>query len=224
MVRPSIGFGNRSRLTLRATDSRVRIPSDFFPMATDSKHLISPEEYLAIERASPEKSEYLNGEIFAMGRESPRQVLIVTNLVAELGTQLKEHDCSVFSTNLRVLVSKTGLYTYPDVVVICNGLQYVDDFRDTIANPVLIIEVLSKSTQNYDRGQKFEHYRTFNSLMEYVLIAQDRIHVEHNVRQPDNSWLLSETGDINGIIELPTIKCRLSLTEIYDKVDQIKPD
>jgi Uma2 family endonuclease len=191
------------------------------PMATEPKRFVTPEEYLAGERESLDKSEYLQGQVFAMGGASPRHVLIVTNLVSELRSQLKRRSCAVFSTDLRIMVSETGLYTYPDVVVVCDGLKFRDGFKDTVTNPTLIVEVLSKSTKDYDRGEKFEHYRTIDSLKEYLLIAQDRPYVEHHLRQPDNKWLLSETGDLNGVIQLPTIGCSLALAEIYDKVDQI---
>jgi Uma2 family endonuclease len=190
-------------------------------MATEPKRFVTPEEYLAGERESLDKSEYLQGQVFAMGGASPRHVLIVTNLVSELRSQLKRRSCSVFSTDLRIMVSETGLYTYPDVVVVCDGLRFRDGFRDTVTNPTLIVEVLSKSTKDYDRGENFENCRTINSLKEYLLIAQDRPHVEHHLRQPDDKWLLSETSDLKGVIELPTIGCSLALAEVYDKVDQI---
>lgn len=189
-------------------------------MAVEPGRFVTPEEYLAGERGSPNKSEYLQGQVFAMGDASPRHVLIVNNLVSELRSQLKQRPCSVFSSDLRIMVSETGLYTYPDVVVVCDGLQFRDGFKDTVTNPILIIEVLSKSTKDYDRGEKFEHYRTIDSLKEYLLIAQDRPHVEHHLRQPDNKWLLSETSDLADAVELPTIACSLALTEICDKVDQ----
>ncbi|MGH9760600.1 MAG: Uma2 family endonuclease, partial [Blastocatellia bacterium] len=167
------------------------------------------------------RASYFNGQIFGMGGASPRHVLIVSNLVGELGSQLKGRPCSAFSTDLRVLVNTTGLYTYPDIVVVCDGLKFRDDIKDTVTNPTLIIEVLSKPTKDYDRGEKFEHYRTIESFKEYVLVAQDKHHVEHHLRQPDNTWLLSETSDIKGEIELTTIDCRLALSEIYDKVDEL---
>jgi Uma2 family endonuclease len=192
-------------------------------MASQRKTGLTPEEYLALERQCAEKNEYLNGEVFAMGGASPRHVLIVTNVVAEFRSQLKNRPCSVFSTDLRVLVDQTGLYTYPDVIVTCGELAFSDTFKDTLTNPTLIVEVLSKSTKDYDRGEKFEQYRTIASFKEYLLIAQDRCHVEHHVRQPGGTWVLSETGNIEDEIQLQTIDCRLKLFEIYDKVDQLTP-
>jgi Uma2 family endonuclease len=190
-------------------------------MTSQAKVRITPEEYLAIERQAAYKSEYFNGEMFAMSGASPRHVLIVTNVVAELRRQLKQRPCTVYSTDLRVKVSPTGLYTYPDVIVVCDQPQFNDEQKDTLLNPTLIVEVLSESTKDYDRGEKFEHYRTLTSLAEYVLIAQDKPHFEHFVRQPDNRWLLAETNRLEDTIHLPSIACDLALAEIYDKVDTL---
>lgn len=188
-------------------------------MPLQPKTYITPDEYLELERNSEYKSEYFNGEIFAMGGASPRHVLIVTNVVSELRSQLKNQPCTVYSTDLRVSVSPTGLYTYPDVVVVCGDPQFSDSRKDTLINPILIVEVLSKSTKNYDRGEKFEQYRTIDSFKEYVLVAQDKHHVEHYIKQPDNTWVLSETNWIENNIELTSIGCNLKLGEIYDKVN-----
>jgi Uma2 family endonuclease len=135
-------------------------------MSLQTKTYISPEEYLALERKAEYKSEYFAGEMFAMSGASPRHVLIVTNVVAELRSQLKQRPCTVYSTDLRVRVSPTGFYTYPDVVVVCDQPQFADEQRDTLINPTFIVEVLSESTKDYDRGEKFEHYRTLVSLKE----------------------------------------------------------
>jgi Uma2 family endonuclease len=188
-------------------------------MSLQPKTHLTPEEYLAIERKAEYKSEYFNGEMFAMAGASERHVLIVTNVVAELRGQLRRRPCTVYSTDLRVRVSPTGLYTYPDVVVVCGQAQFADDQKDTLLNPTLIVEVLSESTKDYDRGGKFEHYRTLTSLNEYVLIDQDKYHIEHFVRQPENRWLLSETYHLEDTIHLSSIDCDLALTEVYDKVE-----
>lgn len=188
-------------------------------MSLQPKTHLTPEEYLAIERKAEYKSEYFNGEMFAMAGASERHALIVTNVVAELRGQLRHRPCTVYSTDLRVRVSPTGLYTYPDVIVVCGQAQFADDQKDTLLNPTLIVEVLSESTKDYDRGGKFEHYRSLASLSEYVLIAQDKYHVEHFVRQPDNRWLLSETNRLEDTIHLPSIDCALALIEVYDKVE-----
>ena len=188
-------------------------------MSSQPQAFITPEEYLARERQAEQKSEYFNGEIFAMSGASPRHVLIVTNVVAELRGQLKQRPCTVYSTDLRVKVSATGLYTYPDVVVVCDTPQFDAEHKDTLLNPTLIVEVLSDSTEGYDRGGKFEQYRTLPSFVEYVLIAQDKHHVEHFVRQADNRWILSETNRLENTITLTSIDCTLALQEVYDKID-----
>ncbi|MBM4254931.1 MAG: Uma2 family endonuclease [Deltaproteobacteria bacterium] len=188
-------------------------------MSLQPKPFLTPEEYLAIERKAEYKSEYFNGEMFAMAGASARHALIVTNVVSELREQLRRKPCTVYSTDLRVRVSPTGLYPYPDVVVICGQPQFADAIPDMIVNPTLIVEVLSDSTQDYDRGGKFEQYRSLASFKEYVLIAQDRCHVEHFVRQPDNRWLLAETNKIEDALHLSSIDCTLALTEVYDKVE-----
>ncbi|MBI5015561.1 MAG: Uma2 family endonuclease [Deltaproteobacteria bacterium] len=188
-------------------------------MAVQPKPFLTPAQYLAAERQAEHKSEYLSGEVFAMSGASARHVLIVSNVVRELGTQFKNRDCRVFSTDLRVKVPTTGLYTYPDVVAVCGPLSFDDEQNDTLLNPTLLVEVLSESTKDYDRGGKFEQYRTLESLKEYVLIAQDRPHVEHHVRQPDDRWLLEETNRPEDVVALPSIGCTLALIEIYDKTE-----
>lgn len=188
-------------------------------MPIQSTARITPEEYLARERKAETKSEYFDGEIFAMSGASPAHVLIVTNIVRELSGQLRPRDCTVYSTDLRVKVSAAGLYTYPDVVVVCGAPRFEDEQKDTLVNPKVIVEVLSKSTQDYDRGAKFEQYRTIESFTEYVLIAQDKPHVEHFIRQPDGRWLLAETNRLDDRIELETITARLALADAYEKVD-----
>ena len=190
-------------------------------MSFKLKPQFTSEDYLSLERKAERKSEYFNGEIFAMAGASPQHVLIVTNVVSELSSQLKTRPCNVYSTDLRLKVSATGLYTYPDVIVVCGEPQFDDDYKDTLLNSTLIVEVLSESTKDYDRGAKFEQYRMMEFFVEYVLIAQDKRHVEHFVRKPDNSWLLSETNHMKDTIELTAIACYLILSEVYDKVELI---
>ncbi|HEX5732339.1 MAG TPA: Uma2 family endonuclease [Blastocatellia bacterium] len=191
-------------------------------MSLQPKSYLAPEEYLEIERSADYKSEYFNGQIFAMGGASPNHVLIVTNVVSEFRSQLKKRPCTVYSTDLRVRVSPTGLYTYPDVVVVCGTPEFSDSHSDTLTNPTLIVEVLSKTTKDYDRGEKFEQYRAIETFVEYVLIAQDKHHVERYSRQADKTWVLSETNQVEDVIELKSISCKLALSEIYDKVDLLQ--
>jgi Uma2 family endonuclease len=189
-------------------------------MATQTRSRITPEEYLAVERQAETKSEYLNGEIFAMSGASPEHVLIATNVVAALHGQLKNRDYTVYASDLRVKVSPTGLYTYSDVTVICGKGEFeASEDLNTLLNPILIIEVLSPSTQDDDRGRKFEHYRTIETFREYVLIAQDKVHVEHFVRQSGTQWLFSETSQRGDTIRLELINCELALTEVYAKIE-----
>ena len=188
-------------------------------MSSYAKPHYTPREYLEIDRRSELKHEYFNGEVFAMTGASRKHNLITSNLNASLNTQLKGGECEVYASDMRVKVSSTGLYTYSDIVVVCESPVFEDSEIDTLINPNLIIEVLSKSTEGYDRGKKFGHYRRLNSLMEYILISQDRCNVEHYVRQPDDQWLLSEATDLSSTIELPSIKGRLALADVYDKVE-----
>jgi len=188
-------------------------------MASQPKTRYTPEEYLALERSCEAKHEYYNGEIFAMGGATKQHVSIMTNLVYELQSQLRDGPCQVYSTDLRVRVAPTGLYTYPGVILLCDEPRFNDEQQDTLLNPGLIIEVLSESTKDYDRGGKFELYRTIDSFVEYLLIAQDRPHVEHHTRQPDGSWILHETNNLENTIQFKSVPCSLRLSEIYNKID-----
>jgi Uma2 family endonuclease len=192
-------------------------------MAAHSTTFLTPAEYLDQERHAERKSEYLRGEVFAMAGASRRHSLIVTNLVAELSRQLKEKPCEVYANDLRLRVTPAGLYTYPDVMVACGDIQFADDQKDTILNPVLLIEVLSESTRDYDRGRKFQYYRTLPSLVEYLTVAQDEPHVEHYTRQQQDRWLLVEFNGPTQIIPLASIPCVLPMAEIYDKIDWSQP-
>src|SRR5581483_8514282 len=165
-------------------------------MATAGKHLLTPQEYLARERRAEYRSEYYRGEMFAMAGASRAHTLIKDNVAAETRSQLKGGPCSVYTSDLRVKVEATGLYTYPDVVIACDEEQFEDNAFDTLLNPRAIVEVLSDSTEKYDRGTKFDHYREVPSLQEYVLIAQDRPRVERYVRQADGTWGLSVIKDL----------------------------
>ncbi|EDN67283.1 protein of unknown function DUF820 [Beggiatoa sp. PS] len=180
---------------------------------------ITPENYLAKERQAKYKSEYFDGEIFAMSGASEAHNLISGNIFAELHAVFKKRPCKVYNNDMRVKVSPTSLYTYPDIIALCDKPRFDDEQKDTLLNPTVIIEVLSDSTANYDRGTKFKHYRTLDSLKEYLLMAQDKCHIEHYVRQINNQWVLSETNNLQETIDLPSIDSRLALTEVYDKVE-----
>ena len=189
-------------------------------MSSERKTHLSPEEYLALERKAEIRSEYLDGDMVAMSGGSREHNLIVTNIVRELSTQLRGRPCEVYPSNMRVKVSSTGLYTYPDVVVVCGEPQFEDAIIDTLLNPTVIVEVLSDSTESYDRGAKFGHYRKVASLIEYLLVSQHESRIEQYVRQPEGPWLRSQAAGAKGQIELPSINCTLALSEIYERVNQ----
>jgi Uma2 family endonuclease len=188
-----------------------------------SRLKITEEEYLAIERKAETKSEYWAGEMFALAGASRQHNRIVSNLVIGLGVQLKERPCNVYSSDLRVKINKTGLYTYPDVVVTCGKEIFSDKHNDVLLNPIVIIEVLSDSTEAYDRGEKFKHYQQIESLIEYLLVAQNSCSVEQYVRQDKKSWLYSEAHNLEDIIKIQSIECQLTLRDIYDKVSLPQP-
>jgi len=188
-------------------------------MSTLPKKRYTPEEYLTLERKAEYKSQYYDGEIFAMAGATRRHNLIAVNVGRELSAQLKGRPCEVYPSDMRVKVSPTGLYTYPDVVVVCAEPRFEDEQEDTLLNPTLIVEVLSPSTEDYDRGRKFAHYRRIESLAEYVLVAQQEHHVERHRRQETGEWVLWETDRPDDTVTLASIGCELALVEVYDKVE-----
>jgi len=180
------------------------------------------DEYLAFERSSAEKHEFFQGEIFAMAGASREHNLIVSNINAELRNLLRKRPYEVYPSDMRIMIPATGLYTYPDVSVVCGGPLFDDDQNDTLLNPQVIFEVLSENTERYDRGKKFENYRSIPSLAEYVLVSQDAILVEHYARQPDGAWLLREFRQ-GSKLALAAIGCEIAVDEIYLKVFQAQP-
>jgi Uma2 family endonuclease len=179
---------------------------------------LTPADYLRIERQAFERSEFIDGEMYAMAGAREKHVTVVTNLVVELGTQLKKRPCYVFSNDMRVKVNVKGDYTYPDVVIVCGEPQFEDEQEDSLLNPTVIIEVLSPSTEQYDRGEKFRRYRTLASLQEYLLISPNHCHVEHYRRVETYQWVLTETTKIQTTLKLPSVNCVLNLEEVYEKV------
>ena len=179
---------------------------------------ISPEEYLRLERQSEYKSEYVNGEIFAMTGASRKHNLVAGNIFRELSQQLKSRQCEAYVGGMRVKVTATGLYTYPDVVVVCGEPKFEDKYVDTLLNPTLLVEVLSPSTERYDRIAKSSYYRTLDSLAEHLLVAQDEVRLEQYVKQSNGQWLLFESSSLDNVVELQSIGCSLALGDVYDKV------
>lgn len=188
-------------------------------MALPAATRMTVEEYLAFERASKERHEYVDGEVVAMSGGSRRHDRISINLHLTLSARiLRAGRCTPYTSNMRVKVAESGLYTYPDFTVACGEPSFEDDLVDTLVNPALIVEILSPSTQSYDRNEKWARYRSIPTLREYLLVEQDRIHVERYVRQDDGSWLFSETDDPAAVLDLESVGCPLTLAEIYDGV------
>lgn len=179
---------------------------------------ISPEEYLAIERVAEFRSEYFAGKMYAMPGVKRPHSLIVTELIAALHSGLRGRDCEIHAQDMRVRVPAAGLYTYPDVAVVCGEARYEDDEVDTLLNPDVIIEVLSPSTELYDRVGKFKLYRGLESLREYVLVAQYEPDIEKFTRRPDGTWSLTAADDLTANITLESIGVTLELADIYSKV------
>ena len=186
-------------------------------MSAAPKPYITPEQYLALERQAETKSEYFAGEIFAMAGASPEHSLISSNVLGDLWSQLREGPCTVYNSDMKVRSTQEH-YAYPDVTVVCGEAQFGGEEREVLLNPTLIVEVLSPSTEAWDRGGKFEQYRQRESLQEYVLIAQDRPHVERYARQADGQWLLTEVNGLEAVLALPSIGGEFALAEVYRKV------
>ena len=186
-------------------------------MSAVPKPYITPEQYLELERQAESKSEYFAGEIFAMAGASPEHSVITVNVTVTLGTQLRDSPCTAYSSDMKVRSSQEH-YAYPDVTVVCREAQFAGEEREVLLNPTLIVEVLSPSTEAWDRGGKFEQYRQRESLQEYVLVAQDRPHVERFARQARGEWLLTEVNGLEASLALPSIGCELALAEVYRKV------
>jgi Uma2 family endonuclease len=184
-------------------------------MSTAVKRLLSPQEYLAIERQAEIRSEFYRGEMFAMSGASWEHTLIKDNLARAAGNQLEDGPCRVVTSDLRVKIDATGLYTYPDITIVCDEPEFEDNVFDTLLNPRVIVEVLSDSTEKYDRGRKFAHYRQLPSVQEYVLVAQNAPLVERYVRQTDESWLLTAFSEMTQTFSFGTIPVKVPLTEIY---------
>lgn len=179
----------------------------------------TPEEYLEFEINSQERNEYINGEIIPMTGGLPNHNRLVLNLASALNFALKREPYFVFVTDQRLWIPRQRIYTYPDIMVVQGDLQLQAGRKDTVTNPLLIVEVLSKSTQAYDRGDKFKFYRTISSFQEYVLIDQYSIHVEQYYKTESNQWIFSEEDGENSILKLNKVPFEIILGDIYNKVD-----
>ena len=187
-------------------------------MSPEVQTYISPEEYLAFERKAANRNEYVNGEIFAMTGTSRTRNLIVGNITAELWRQLREQSTEVYAFKMRVKPLAAGAYIYPDVVVVCGEPRLEDDYFDTLLNPTLVVEVLSKSTESYNRLAKSSYYRTIESLSEYLLVSQEEYRVEQYIKQAEGRWLLADVRLLAGVIELESIGCSLALRDMYERI------
>ncbi len=187
-------------------------------MAAHPQNWISPEEYLEIERAAEFRHEYYNGRIYAMARGSPRHAIIIGNLAAELYHALRKRPCIVASSDLRVAISQSRLYTYPDIVVACGDQKYVGSRQDTLLNPTLLIEVLSALTELADREFKAEHYRRIESLKEYAFVSQTAARVEVYGRNDSGPWPVTEFSGPDAVARFDSIDTSVPLAEIFAKV------
>jgi len=183
-------------------------------MASLPSHNLSPEEYLALERKADRKSEYVDGVMFLMSGASRRHNLIVGNITTELNLRLRPLDCDVYPSDMKVRLPDSSRFFYPDVSVVCGEPDFADGERDVVLNPVLVVEVLSDSTAAFDRGKKFQAYKQIETLIEYVLVAQDEMVVESFVRQP-GAWLYTESRGADASIILRSVSCEIPLRDIY---------
>lgn len=188
-----------------------------------TENLYTPEDYLEMERKSEIRHEFIDGEIFEMAGAGKRHNQISANLIRLIGNQILDRDCNIYANDMRVRIASTDKYTHPDIVGICGEEDFEDENEDTILNPLLLIEILSKSTEAYDRGTKFEFYQTIESFNEYLLITQEPFRVEQFIRQDGNIWTYLEFRRPEHIIQLSSIDCTLSLQDIYHKVEQKFP-
>jgi len=188
-------------------------------MEKQSYKIHTPEEYLVLEEAAEYKSEYYQGEIFAMSGGSVNHNRIVGNLHAGLLPKLSGSPCEAFMSDIRVWAEAKGVFTYPDIIIVCGDLQFYETRNDTITNPLIIFEVLSKSTENYDRGKKFEIYRAIPALREYILIDQYKIHIEQFAIGNEGKWVLTEYSDEDDVFQLFNADFQTPLKEIYKRVD-----
>lgn len=184
------------------------------------RRLYSAEEYLELERAAEYRHEFLDGRIFLMAGESISHSRICTNLSGETRAKLKGKPCEALSPNMKVRTSSASLFAYPDLTIMCGEPQFHDVKKDVLTNPQVIFEVLSPSTEAYDRTTKFQRYRMGNeTLTDYVLVSQDKAFVEHFTKQPDGNWLYRSFSEMTDVLRIETVDCELSLQEIYDRVE-----
>lgn len=187
-------------------------------MAQPAVQFIQPEEYLAMEREATDRHEYYKGEVFLMSGASFKHNVIEDNIRVLIGSHLKGKNCRSFGSNLRVHIPSNTLYTYPDVLIVCDEPKFADDVFDTLLNPSVLIEILSPSTANYDRGTKWDLYREIESLKEYILLDSTAVHLVHYTKNSDGTWTLSELKSKEQSFTMPTIGLQLSMADVYEGV------
>lgn len=185
---------------------------------------MSETEYLVFERESDIKHEYINGEVYAMAGASWEHNQIFSAIIASLFPQLKGKSCSVNPSDQRLKVMETGLMTYPDISVICGEPIFAGDEFDTVTNPIVIIKILSPSTEAYDRGEKFQHYRQIETLKEYLLVSTDKARIEGYHKQTSGKWILTDAIGLETTFHLPSIGCDLALADIYANIIFVEND
>ena len=188
-------------------------------MSTLTVTHVTPEEYLAAERLSETRSEYLDGGVYPMTGASLNHGRIVLNVATEISLQLRERDCDVLIADMKVRLQESRKFFYPDVCVLCGDAQFHDERTDIILNPGLVVEVLSPSTEAFDRGAKFQAYRTIVSLKEYLLVSQGTPLIEQYVRGDEGKWTLTTAAGLESSLTLPSIECTLNLAAVYKRVE-----
>ena len=194
----------------------MALPQQFLPALT-------PEQYLDLERASEMRHEFLDGLMYAMAGESPDHSRICYNLTGITHAQLQGKSCEGFSPNMKVRAGFGELYAYPDLMIVCGEAKFHDEHRDVLLNPTVIFEVLSPSTEKYDRGEKFRRYRTeIDSLQDYVLVSQDKMMIEHHNREGDGTWSFKAISGPDAAFTLNSIECQIPLNEVYRNTEVTK--
>jgi len=181
--------------------------------------VFTAEQYLDLERHTEIRHEFLDGTVYAMSGASRAHSAISFNLAVIIGSQLRGTSCTGHSSDMKVRAGDASLFAYPDLTIVCGEPILHDDHGDVLLNPVVVFEVLSRSTEAYDRGEKFERYKTIETLADYVLVSQDRARLEHFSRRPDGTWSLTEAGGRDASLDIKSIDCRLPLAEVYDRIE-----
>lgn len=222
---------NKGELKVQSLEFKVfgfwiKIESERYKTMTKNLALVqahpifSDSDYLKFERFAGERHEFLDGSVYAMAGESPDHSTICFNLYTIVGLQLRGKNCRGFSPNMKVATNEAGLFSYPDLIIVCGKPLFFDEKSDVLTNPTVIFEVLSPSTENYDRGEKFLRYTNYiETLQDYVLISQDKPLIEHYSKQDNVAWTKSEIEGLNAVLKLDSISCEIVLAELYDLID-----